>query len=147
MIGKNGKVFYVVADITPHFDADGNFAHTQTFIRDDLDELIHKMTVEEQIRKYAAVTEAKDRFIRIMFNEIRTPLHIMVEDTKLLQELTVTANNINTSSVGGSGVINMLPIKDTASRIKQQVSIVFITVMLVRLVMCFVSLCLCGELL
>eukprot|EP01034_Spumella_vulgaris_P023867 gene23867-30143_t len=84
MFGKNGAVKHLVFDSAPVLNADGTFSHVVSFIRDDMETFLSKRALQEQLQHYASITKEKDRFIRIMFHEIRTPLHILSHQTTTL---------------------------------------------------------------
>lgn len=47
------------------------------FVRDDTERRIQKAVDEAERNKLSLVSAAKDKFIRRIFHEIRTPLHMM----------------------------------------------------------------------
>lgn len=57
---------------------DGSFKYTQCFLKDDLDRRIKDAIHEASIQQIKTMVAAKDRFIRCVFHEIRTPMHAVL---------------------------------------------------------------------
>jgi signal transduction histidine kinase len=77
MLSKTGEIKHLMVDSNVNFNKDGSFRHTRCFIRNDLDRRVSEAITTIEKRNVAASAAAKDRFIRRVFHEIRTPLHIM----------------------------------------------------------------------
>lgn len=75
LIGKNGVVKSLVGDTRLKFNPDGTVASTQSFIRVDTELLVEEAVNHERTKNFAVLAAEKQRFIRLMFHEIRTPLH------------------------------------------------------------------------
>jgi len=74
---KSGVIKYLLIDSNVSWHPDGTFNHTRCFVRDDTERRIQKAVDEAEMNKLSLVSAAKDKFIRKIFHEIRTPLHIM----------------------------------------------------------------------
>ncbi len=96
---KDGSFHHILMDSGPCYDAKGNFSHTGTFIRDDCEQLITEMTLKEQLEKTASIAREKDRFIRTMFHEIKTPLHILASTTQALTASAACSNKSDLISI------------------------------------------------
>jgi signal transduction histidine kinase len=77
MLSKTGEIKHLMVDSNVNFNKDGSFRHTRCFIRNDLDRCIGEAITKIEKKNAAASAAARDRFIRRVFHEIRTPLHIM----------------------------------------------------------------------
>ncbi len=96
---KDGSTRPVVVDCCPCMDAEGNFSHTGSFIRDDYEQLITEMTLKEQLEKTASIAREKDRFIRTMFHEIKTPLHVLASTTQALTAMTMKFGKVSSKEL------------------------------------------------
>eukprot|EP00601_Ochromonadales_sp_CCMP2298_P009482 CAMPEP_0173244726 /NCGR_PEP_ID=MMETSP1142-20121109/16289_1 /TAXON_ID=483371 /ORGANISM="non described non described, Strain CCMP2298" /LENGTH=473 /DNA_ID=CAMNT_0014176605 /DNA_START=22 /DNA_END=1439 /DNA_ORIENTATION=- len=74
---KAGEVKYLVVDSNANFNEDGSFRHTRCFIRNDNERIVREAVLETDRRVTAAATAAKDKFIRRVFHEVQTPLHVL----------------------------------------------------------------------
>lgn len=66
-----------MVDSNVSFHPDGSFNHTRCFIRDDTERRIREAIQQAEMNQIRLAAEAKDRFIRKLFHEIRTPMHII----------------------------------------------------------------------
>ena len=82
---KNGTIIPVTANTERFLNPDGTISHFKTFLLNDYDEVIQKMKTKEKLEKFASIAREKDRFIRIMFHEIKTPLHVLASTTLTLK--------------------------------------------------------------
>ena len=64
-----------MGDTKLKFKSDGSIASVQTFIRLDNELLVEEAINQEKSKNFAILAAEKQRFIRLMFHEIRTPLH------------------------------------------------------------------------
>jgi signal transduction histidine kinase len=74
---KNGYPVYFLIDSNVCWDETGAFKHTRCFVRNDAERRIQETINNENIKKTILMSSAKDRFIRKVFHEIKTPLHIL----------------------------------------------------------------------
>ena len=74
---KSGDAKFLLMDSTVSWDQQGKFARSECVIRDDTDRRIQQAVDEAEISKLSMVSAAKDKFIRRIFHEIRTPLHFI----------------------------------------------------------------------
>lgn len=74
---KSGDAKFLLMDSTVSWDQQGKFARSECVIRDDTDRRIQQAVDEAEISKLSLVSAAKDKFIRRIFHEIRTPLHFI----------------------------------------------------------------------
>jgi len=72
---KNGDPKYLLIDSNVSWHPDGTFNHTRCFIRDDNERRIREAVFKNKMDNLSTLMDAKDRFIRRMFHEIKTPLH------------------------------------------------------------------------
>lgn len=72
---KDGTMKTCLADSDLKLNPDGTGAHSRTFFRYDVDRIVDQAIANERIAKLGMIAAEKDRFIRIIFHEIRTPLH------------------------------------------------------------------------
>jgi signal transduction histidine kinase len=99
---KNGEVKYLVVDSNVNFNEDGSFRHTRCFIRNDNERRVREAILETDKRCTLLASKAKDKFIRRIFHEIRTPLHVMsgilnTADTQLLKnDINDLSRNLGT---------------------------------------------------
>ena len=74
---KDNQIKHLLIDSNVNWNADGSFKHTRCFIRDDTARKVREARLQERVRQEAAVAEAKGRFLRKVFHEIRTPCHLL----------------------------------------------------------------------
>jgi hypothetical protein len=74
---KNGDAVFLTVDSNVSWNEDGTFKHTRCFIRNDVDRRIQDAIYNENVKKTVLMSAAKDKFIRKIFHEIKTPLHIL----------------------------------------------------------------------
>jgi PAS domain S-box-containing protein len=72
---KTGEAKYLTVDSNVSFHSDGTFKHTRCFIRDDTERRVREAIQEAHMKQMKLSSAAKDRFIRRVFHEIRTPMH------------------------------------------------------------------------
>lgn len=72
---KDGSFKTCLADSDMQRNPDGTQLHSRTFFRYDVDRMVDQAIANERIAKLGLIAAEKDRFIRIIFHEIRTPLH------------------------------------------------------------------------
>jgi hypothetical protein len=77
LLHKNGEYVPILADSNSCFHADGSFSHTRCYIRNDEERLVQTAVMKERMDKYRLMSIEKDRFVRITFHQIRTPLHAL----------------------------------------------------------------------
>jgi signal transduction histidine kinase len=77
MRAKNGDTVYLLLDSNVSWNDNGTFNHTRCFLRNDAERRIREAIKEENIKRAALISAAKDRFIRKIFHEIKTPLHTL----------------------------------------------------------------------
>ncbi len=61
MYAKNDEVRYLLVDSTACYNADGTFNHTRSFARDDVDEIINRVTIQDKLEKVSLLAKEKDR--------------------------------------------------------------------------------------
>jgi PAS domain S-box-containing protein len=74
---KCGEIKYLVVDSNVNFNEDGSFRHTRCFIRNDNERRVREAVLETDRRLTEAAAKAKDKFIRRVFHEVQTPLHVL----------------------------------------------------------------------
>ncbi len=89
---KNGEIKHVVVDSSACYNADGSFNHTRCYVRDDQERIVQTAVLNERMDKYRLMSAEKDRFIRITFHQIRTPLHALAASLA-----TATAQHLKNS--------------------------------------------------
>jgi signal transduction histidine kinase len=72
---KSGEAKYLTVDSNVSFHPDGTFKHTRCFIRDDNERLVRETINSMNLKQLKVSAQAKDRFIRRIFHEMRTPMH------------------------------------------------------------------------
>ena len=90
---KNGDVKYFVVDSNVNFNPDGTFKHTRCFIRDNAERRIQETLHEMELKSIKAAAEGKDQFMRRVFHEIKTPLHVFNGFTTDLHERIKAVTN------------------------------------------------------
>jgi signal transduction histidine kinase len=75
---KSGEAKYLTLESNSARNPDGSFKHTRCSLRDDLDRRIKEAIHEATIKHIKTALAAKDRFIRRVFHEIRTPMHAVL---------------------------------------------------------------------
>ena len=104
---KTGAAKYLLVDCNVSRDSDGDFRHFRCFIRDDTERRIQAAVAEAEMNKLSLVSAAKDKFVRRIFHEIRTPLHIMYSALK---------NHIDENAS------NLRPLSEHSADLRNQVS-------------------------
>ena len=112
LIAKDGSVKHFLVDSDANMLQDGRVHFTRTFFRYDVEGLVSEAIERQRMDKMALVAAEKDRFIRVMFHEIRTPLHTLSNcyQTLLKQnpKLQSSATDEMTYMVGRTtNVVNM----------------------------------------
>ena len=74
---KNGDIKYLLIDSNVNWNPDGTFKHTRCFIRDDTARKVREARLEERHRSVLEMAKAKDKFMRKVFHEIKTPCHLL----------------------------------------------------------------------
>ena len=74
---KSGDIKHLLIDSNVNWNADGSFKHTRCFIRDDTARKVREARLEERHRALLETARAKDRFMRKVFHEIKTPCHLL----------------------------------------------------------------------
>ena len=74
---KNGEIKHLLIDSNVNWNPDGSFKHTRCFIRDDTGRKVREARLEEQHRSAVETARAKDKFMRKVFHEIKTPCHLL----------------------------------------------------------------------
>ena len=98
---KNGDAVYLTIDSNVSWNEDGTFNHTRCFIRNDIERKIQEAIYHENVKKTAMMSAAKDKFIRKIFHEIKTPLHILYSSLqdKSLSDVTEQKSLSNQVSI------------------------------------------------
>jgi PAS domain S-box-containing protein len=74
---KSGEIKHLLIDSNVNWNLDGSFKHTRCFIRDDTGRKVREARLEERHRSVVEMAKAKDRFMRKVFHEIKTPCHLL----------------------------------------------------------------------
>jgi len=74
---KSGGLKHLLIDSNVNWNADGSFRHTRCFIRDDTGRKVREARLEERHRNLLEMAKAKDKFMRKVFHEIKTPCHLL----------------------------------------------------------------------
>ena len=74
---KSGELRYLIVDSNVNWNADGTFKHTRCFIRDDTQRKIEEEIKAMELKHMKNLNDGKDTFIRRIFHDIKTPLHII----------------------------------------------------------------------
>ena len=75
LIAKDGSIKKFLATCDWNFYPDGAQHYSRVFFKEDVDKLVDEAMADERVEKIALMAEEKDRFLRVMFHEIKTPLH------------------------------------------------------------------------
>ena len=74
---KSGEIKHLLIDSNVNWNPDGSFKHTRCFIRDDTGRKVREARLEERHRSVVEMAKAKDKFMRKVFHEIKTPCHLL----------------------------------------------------------------------
>ena len=74
---KGGEIKHLLIDSNVNWNPDGSFKHTRCFIRDDTGRKVREARLEERHRSVVEMAKAKDKFMRKVFHEIKTPCHLL----------------------------------------------------------------------
>ena len=74
---KGGEIKHLQIDSNVNWNPDGSFKHTRCFIRDDTGRKVREARLEERHRSVVEMAKAKDKFMRKVFHEIKTPCHLL----------------------------------------------------------------------
>lgn len=79
LLAKDGSIKRFIASSDANMFPDGRLHFTRIFFRydADVDHMVSEALARERLDKMALLAGEKDRFIRVMFHEIRTPLHAL----------------------------------------------------------------------
>mmetsp|Transcript_45590 Transcript_45590/g.145195 ORF Transcript_45590/g.145195 Transcript_45590/m.145195 type:complete len:300 (-) Transcript_45590:300-1199(-) len=75
---KEGKIVHLLIDSNVNYTADGQFNHTRCFIRDDTGRKVRESRAKAIQESYEVMVMEKDRFLRNLLHEIRTPMHTLL---------------------------------------------------------------------
>jgi PAS domain S-box-containing protein len=86
---KDGHIVHLLIDSNVKYDAQGKFAHTRCFIRDDTKRKIHEAKASLLLDETKRSLKMMDHFLSRSMHHMRTPLHILRHSADLvLDQLT-----------------------------------------------------------
>lgn len=102
---KNGEARYLTVDSNVSWHPDGTFKHTRCFIRNDTERRIRDAVNESTINQAKQLAQSKDNFIRRIFHEIRTPMHVV---STCFQSQVITKDDVREMSDQVQGCLDLL---------------------------------------
>jgi CheY-like chemotaxis protein/signal transduction histidine kinase len=81
---KDGHIVHLLIDSNVKYDAQGKFAHTRCFIRDDTKRKIHEAKASLLLDETKRSLKMMDHFLSRSMHHMRTPLHILRHSADLV---------------------------------------------------------------
>ncbi len=128
-ISKSGKEYWVATTVVPVFGAEGKAERFMSLGRDVTLQKRQQQELAEAYKKAEKATNAKSDFLSTMSHEIRTPLNGVIGMTSLLQETSLTPEQLEcVEAISSSGTILLSIINDILDFSKIEAGVVDIEV-------------------
>jgi signal transduction histidine kinase/ActR/RegA family two-component response regulator len=89
---KDGRIVDLLIDSNVKYDAEGKFAHTRCFIRDDTKRKVREARSSLLVAETKRSLKMLDSFMSRSIHHLRTPLHLMQGTCELIAELLRNPN-------------------------------------------------------